>query len=165
MEKQYLVSKAEEKDAFIVRRIYESLIGSEFYYKEYPMYSYCDCYTEITQNKFKFRWNTEIKHCNTNAYENFLLKEDKLNRMFQFTPDEYGLFLIYLCEGKAFIYNCKDMDWSKLQKRSLKQLICQLNPRQGYKYYNTYLIPKDKATTVIDYSKYLEEYEQLQKII
>ena len=48
MEKEYLVSKAEEKDAFIVRRIYESLIGNDFYFKEYPMHSYCDCYTEIT---------------------------------------------------------------------------------------------------------------------
>ena len=165
MEKEYLVSKAEEKDAFIVRRIYQTLIGNDFYFKEYPMHSYCDCYTEITQNQFRFKWNTEIKQCNTNAYENFLLKEDKLSRMFQFTPNEYGLFLTYLCEGKAYIYNCKDMDWSGLKKIYLKQLICQVTPQRGYKYYNTYLIPKDQAMVVIDYSKYLEEYEELQKAI
>lgn len=164
MDKYNLVKEEEEKDSFIVRRIYESLKGTDFYYKEYPMYSYCDAYTEITQNDKKFKWNTEIKQCNTNAYDNFLLKEEKLYRMRSFTNSDCGLYLIYLCMGKAYIYNCKSLDWGKIEKRPLKQLKCQVNPSEGYKYYDTYFIPKDKATTVIDYTKFEEEYEQQKTI-
>lgn len=152
------IQHEEKYDSFIVERIYQQLKGENFYFQNYPQFSYCDCYSEISQNGKRIKWNTEIKQSNKD-YSNFLLKVDKLQRMKRFTTKELGLYLVYLhCDNKAYIYNCYALDWSQIPHKLIRQKKTQLDPNSEYEYIDTYLIPKDKAKAVIDYTNIKNEW-------
>lgn len=152
------IQQEEKYDSFIVERIYQQLKGQNFYFKNYPQFSYCDCYSEISQNNKRYKWNTEIKQSKQD-FPNFLLKVDKLQRMRRFTAKDCGLYLIYLnCDNKAYIYNCNTLDWSQIPHKLIRQKKCQLDPNSEYEYIDTYIIPKDMAKAVIDYTKIKNEW-------
>ena len=152
------IQNEEKYDSFIVERIYLKLKGENLFFSEYPQFSYCDCYSEISQNGKRYKWNTEIKQSNKD-FPNFLLKVDKLQRMRRFTAKELGLYIVYLnCDNKAYIYNCNALDWSQIPHKLIRQKKCQLDPNSEYEYIDTYMIPKAMAKAVIDYTEIKKEW-------
>lgn len=107
------------------------------------------------------KWNTEIKQLNGD-YKDCIIKTDKIDRMFNATPDGIGLFYAAICpeDKKMYIFNCKKRDWTKTAAFPLYQWICEEDHSKGKAEYYMYKLPKKEATYTIDLSE-----EQLKPFI
>ena len=158
------MSKFESKDSYILNRIYEeALKGEDYVCKEYPRWSHVDTYCQIKQNGIFYKWNTEIKSANLKGnrdYPSFKLKEQKLKDAVSVSKG-LGLWICFLdyYDGNAYFYNVKAVDWKNIEKRNDYQLKRYVQPELGYDYFPTYFLPKDKATQIIPFKKYADEYE------
>ena len=104
----------------------------------------------------------EIKEM-SGDYPNFLLKEDKYNRIRNYTPEGVGCYYLVFNNGKAYFFNLLTIKWENVKRIMLTQKQTQMNPDSKIVTLPTYLIPRSEAKFVLDINKYYANYKQTKE--
>lgn len=104
-----------------------------------------DLKMQWTSTETRKECDFEIKTLNGN-YPNFILKQDKLQRMFNEAGDKALVYTVINPETDTiYFFNCRTIDWSSLKLVDMWQYICEADHSLGKKKYPTYFIPRSLA--------------------
>lgn len=113
-------------------------------------------FTAYTENQ-EYTYDVEVKEYNNTNFDSCILKEEKLKRMIAERHNQKLMYLVFR-DGIAYMFNIDSIDFSKIEKKVIKNKVVQFDPNSPYKDELLYFIPLNMAVLKKNAKKYYETY-------
>ena len=117
-------------------------------------------FTAVTDNGSMITYDIEVKERNKNIeqYPNAELRCKKYEGMKEVSYNDNLIYIVFLNQKEAYIYNLTKMDWSTVRKDNWKIKKTQYKDNSTYVDELTYFIPVKLACKKINVEKYYKLY-------
>lgn len=160
------VQKNEEKGRYVAENVLSDFLKNyQYNITATPITSYVDLKGTVTTTQKNLDFQVEVKQRFKTEEQilkygsNVELRVDKYKRMLSESPNGTSLlYMVLLNESKAYLFNMKKLDWSKVSTFNWKIKQTQVDPNSPYLYYPTFKIPTNLAFVTLDCSKYFQQW-------